>query len=222
MFGVILAGGSGSRLWPLSRELYPKQLLNLYAEKSLLQSTFERLNKFIPSSNIISVTNTKHHANVKMQLGELSENSIILAEPVSKNTAPAIALSVKYIIENSDEDETILVVPSDLLIEDNEKFALSIQQAQKVGDNGKIVTFGVKPTYPETGFGYIKFVDGNVVEFNEKPDSETAEKYIQNGNYFWNSGIFMFKVSTIINELEHYCPEISKIIKNMSFSNNSV
>ena len=119
MFGVILAGGSGSRLWPLSRELYPKQLLNLYAEKSLLQSTFERLNKFIPSANIISVTNSKHHANVKMQLGEFNGNSIVLPEPVSKNTAPAIALSVKYIIENSDDDETILVVPSDLLIEDN-------------------------------------------------------------------------------------------------------
>lgn len=222
MFGIILAGGSGSRLWPLSRELYPKQLLNLYAEKSLLQSTFERLNRFIPSSNIISVTNTKHHANVKMQLGEMSENSVILAEPLSKNTACAIALSVKYIIENSENDETILVVPSDLLIEDNEKFAFSIQQAQKFVDEGKIVTFGVKPTYPETGFGYIKFVDGKVVEFSEKPDVQTAQKYLENGGYYWNSGIFMFKVSTIINELEHHCPEISKIIKNMSCSYSSI
>lgn len=222
MFGVILAGGSGSRLWPLSRELYPKQLLNLYAEKSLLQSTFERLNKFIPSSNIISITNTKHHANVKMQLGKLSENSIILAEPISKNTAPAIALSVKYIIENSENDETILVVPSDLLIENDEKFAFSVLQAQKLVDEGKIVTFGVKPTYPETGFGYIKFVDGNVIEFNEKPDAQTAQKYLQDGGYYWNSGIFMFKVSTIIKELEHYCPEISEIVKKITCSNRSV
>lgn len=222
MFGVILAGGSGSRLWPLSRELYPKQLLNLYAEKSLLQSTFERLNKFIPSANIISVTNSKHHANVKMQLGEFNGNSIVLPEPVSKNTAPAIALSVKYIIENSDDDETVLVVPSDLLIENNDKFISSVKEAEKFVEQGKIVTFGVKPNYPETGFGYIKSVENSVIEFCEKPNFETAKKYIQDGGYFWNSGIFMFKVSTIIKELEHYCPEISTIIKNINCTEKSI
>ena len=216
MFGVILAGGSGSRLWPLSRELYPKQLLNLYAEKSLLQSTFERLNKFIPAENIISVTNSKHHANVKMQLGEMSEKSIILSEPISKNTAPAIALSVKYIIENTDEDEIILVVPSDLLIENDEKFAQTVEAAKQYAQEGKIVTFGVKPDYPETGFGYVCVEDGKVVSFTEKPNKQTAQEYIEKGNYFWNSGIFMFKVSTIIQELEQYCPEISSIIRNIS------
>ncbi len=222
MFGVILAGGSGSRLWPLSRELYPKQLLNLYAEKSLLQSTFERLNKFIPESNIISVTNSKHHANVKMQLGKLNKNSVILSEPISKNTAPAIALSVKYIIENSDLDEIILVVPSDLLIENNEKFVQSVKEAEKFAQDGKIVIFGVKPSYPETGFGYIKSENNNVIEFNEKPDSETALKYLEDGGYFWNSGVFMFKVSTIIKELDHYCPEISNIIKNINCTDKTI
>ena len=216
MFGVILAGGSGSRLWPLSRELYPKQLLNLCAEKSLLQSTFERLNKFIPAENIISVTNSKHHANVKMQLGEMSENSIILSEPISKNTAPAIALSVKYIIENTDEDEIILVVPSDLLIENDEKFVQNVEVAKQYAQDGKIVTFGVKPDYPETGFGYVCCEDGKVISFTEKPNKETAQEFIERGNYFWNSGIFMFKVSTIIQELEQYCPEISSIIRNIS------
>lgn len=222
MFGVILAGGSGSRLWPLSRELYPKQLLNLYAEKSLLQSTFERLNKFIPAENIISVTNSKHSANVRMQLGKLSENSIILSEPISKNTAPAIALSVKYIFENSNEDETVLVVPSDLLIEDNDKFIQTIQEAQKYVDEGFIVTFGIKPTYPEIGFGYICAEDGKVKSFTEKPDVETAQKYLDNGNYFWNSGIFMFKTSTILSECEHHCPEIAKIIKNINCSDKNI
>ena len=218
MFGVILAGGSGSRLWPLSRELYRKQLLNLYSKESLLQSTFERLNKFIPAENIISVTNTKHSSNVKMQLGQLSENSIILSEPISKNTAPAIALSVKYIIENSDYDETILVVPSDLLIEKNELFENSIKKAQEFVNQGFIVTFGVKPAYPETGFGYIKSENNKVVQFIEKPDKLTAEQYISDGNYFWNSGIFMFNVSTIVKELEKYCPEISAIIKKINCS----
>ena len=222
MFGVILAGGSGSRLWPLSRELYPKQLLNLYAEKSLLQSTFERLNKFIPAENIISVANTKHQANVKMQLGKLSENSIILSEPISKNTAPAIALSVKYLIENNKSDETVLVVPSDLLIEDNEKFIQTIKEAQPLVDKGYIVTFGIKPNYPETGFGYI-CADNNIVKsFTEKPDKQTAEEYIKKSNYFWNSGIFMFKASVMMKEFDKYCPEISAIINKINCSDKNI
>lgn len=222
MFGVILAGGSGSRLWPLSRELYPKQLLNLCAEKSLLQSTFEMLNKFIPASEIISVTNSKHQVNVKMQLGDLCESPVILAEPLSKNTAPAIAICVKYILETSDNDETILVVPSDLLIKENEKFKQTVISAQKYVDEGKIVTFGIKPTYPETGFGYIHSVDNKVTKFTEKPDNETVLTYLKDENYYWNSGIFMFKVSTIMKELETHCPDIMNILQNIKCSDNKI
>lgn len=222
MFGVILAGGSGSRLWPLSRELYPKQLLNLCAEKSLLQSTFEMLNKFIPASEIISVTNSKHQANVKMQLGDLCESPVILAEPLSKNTAPAIAICVKYILETSDNDENILVVPSDLLIKENEKFKQTVISAQKYVDEGKIVTFGIKPTYPETGFGYIHSVDNKVTKFTEKPDNETVLTYLKDENYYWNSGIFMFKVSTIMKELETHCPDIMNILQNIKCSDNKI
>lgn len=222
MFGVILAGGSGSRLWPLSRELYPKQLLNLCAEKSLLQSTFEMLNKFIPASEIISVTNSKHQANVKMQLGDLCESPVILAEPLSKNTAPAIAICVKYILETSDNDETILVIPSDLLIKENEKFKQTVISAQKYVDEGKIVTFGIKPTYPETGFGYIHSVDNKVTKFTEKPDNETVLTYLKDENYYWNSGIFMFKVSTIMKELETHCPDIMNILQNIKCSDNKI
>ncbi len=222
MFGVILAGGSGSRLWPLSRELYPKQLLTLNADKSLLQTTFERLNNFIPAKNIISVTNSKHHSNIKMQLSKLSEDTVILAEPISKNTAPAIALSVKYIVENFEDDDVILVVPSDLQINDTEKFTQTIKDAEHFANEGFIVTFGIKPNYPETGYGYICAENEKVVSFVEKPNRQTAEKYIQNGNYFWNSGIFMFKASTIIKEFKKYCPEIDSVIKNIDFSEKSI
>ena len=221
MFGVILAGGSGSRLWPLSRELYPKQLLNLYSNESLLQSTFERLNRFIPAENIISVTNAKHLSNVKMQLRSFCENPLILSEPVSKNTAPAIALSVKYIIENSENDETVVVVPSDLMIADSDAFQKAVEEAQIYVQQGKIVTLGCKPTYPETGYGYIKSVDGIVQKFVEKPEMQDAVKFMED-NYFWNSGIFIFKISTIINELEIHCPDIARIIKGVSVSGMTV
>lgn len=222
MFGVILAGGLGSRLWPLSRELYPKQLLTLNTDKSLLQTTFERLNKFIPAKKIISVTNSKHHSNIKMQLAKLSEETVILAEPISKNTAPAIALSVKYIVENFEDDDVILVVPSDLQINDSEKFIQTMQSAEHFAKEGHIVTFGVKPNYPETGFGYICTKEEKVVNFVEKPDKQTAEKYIQDSNYFWNSGIFMFKASTIIEEIKKYCPEIDTVIQKIDFSEKSI
>lgn len=222
MFGIILAGGSGSRLWPMSRELYPKQLLNLCGEKSLLQSTFEMLDKFIPAKNIISITNSKHHANVKIQLSEISKESIILAEPISKNTAPAIVLGAKYIQENSQNDETILVVPSDLLIKDNKKFIETIKKAQPLVESGKIVTFGIKPTYPETGFGYICSENGVVSSFTEKPNKQTAQEYLNNGNYFWNSGLFMFKISTLMKEVKEYCPQISEIIEKINCSDKSI
>lgn len=222
MFGVILTGGSGSRLWPLSRELYPKQFLNFNNKSSLLKSAFERLNKFIPDNKIISITNVKHQSNVKMQLGEIGKNSIILSEPVSKNTAPAIALCVKYITENNKDDETILVIPSDLLIENDEKFIDSIKKAQDFVNQGYIVTFGVKPTYPETGFGYIHCENGEVSEFIEKPDSDTAQKFIQSGDYYWNSGIFMFKVSAVVNEFKIHAPEIFDIIQNINCSDKAI
>ena len=208
MFGVILAGGSGSRLWPLSRELYPKQLLHLYSDKSLVQSTFERLTNFIPAQEIICVTNKSSYQQIKMQLDEISTEAVIISEECSKNTAPAISFALDYIEKQTDDDEIILVVPSDLLINDNKSFEQSIKRGIEFAKSGKIVTFGVKPTYAETGFGYILSENNNVSKFIEKPDEKTASELIKNPNYYWNSGIFMFKLSTIKNEMKKYCPEI--------------
>lgn len=223
MYGIILAGGSGSRLWPLSRELYPKQLLNLVSNESLLQTTFERLNFCMPKENIISATNTKHVANVRMQLSELTDNPIILGEPVAKNTAPAIITATKYIMQKSGCDPVILAVPSDLLIKDNEKFASTMKKGEKLAEQGYIVTFGIKPNYPETGYGYInadeKIGDGfKVKKFIEKPDYEKAAEFTKKDNFFWNSGIFMFKASTIMKETLEHAPEIAKLSEKFDFS----
>ena len=225
MYGIILAGGSGSRLWPLSRELCPKQLLNITGEKSLLQATFERLQKLMPEENILSITNTKHLANVKMQLKDYYASPLILPEPVSKNTAPATAVSVKYIYENKNSDDIILVVPSDHLIHDVQKFSEAIEKGKIFAEQGFVVTFGVEPSYCETGFGYIKtsekIDDGFKVEkFVEKPDLKTAQKYLQDKTMFWNSGIFMFKPSVFFNELKEHAPEIFEITEKIDFKNS--
>ena len=218
MYGIILAGGSGSRLWPLSRELYPKQFLSLNSERSFLQLTFDRLNAFLPAGNIISITNVKHASNVKMQL---DEKCFVLSEPVSKNTAPAIATAVKYLVEKTNSDPVVIVTPSDSPITYSEKFQKAVNEAEMLAEKGFIVTFGVKPSYPETGYGYIKVDDkGNFIKFVEKPNEETAQQYLKEGGYFWNSGIFMFKASVILKEISDFAPEIASVLGKFDFTEN--
>ena len=227
MYGLILAGGSGSRLWPLSRELYPKQLLNIQDSESLLQATFTRLKECMPTENIISITGVKHAPNVRFQLSSFIDNPIVLSEPIAKNTAPAIILACKYITETTKDDPIILVVPSDHMIKDSLNFANTVKEAEKIANEGYIVTFGIKPTYPETGYGYINVTDSNlqiglkVKQFVEKPNTKLAKEYVSNGNYYWNSGIFMFKSSTILREAEKYAPEIFNLLKEFDFTKSA-
>ena len=217
IYGLILAGGSGSRLWPLSRELYPKQLLNIQNTESLLQATFDRLKECIEPENIVSLTGVKHYSNVRYQLSAITENPVVLSEPISKNTAPAIVLGTKYLMETSKSDPVVLVVPSDHMIKDIKGFAETIKEGEKLALEGKIVTFGIKPTYPETGYGYI---NSNTNKFVEKPNEELAKKYLEDGNYYWNGGIFMFKASVLMEEAAKGAPEIYEKLKNFDFSSS--
>ncbi len=231
MHGIILAGGSGSRLWPLSRELYPKQLLKLNSNKSLLEKTYERLMRIMDIDNILAITNSKHYSNVKMLLSEYTKDIRVLAEPAAKNTAPAIAIATKYLLDFG-HDDIILAVPSDHLIEDSKKFAQTIENAKKLAQDGYIVTIGAKPLNANSGFGYIKigekiasdnfsdsesFSQYKVQCFEEKPDIEKAKEYFNNSKYYWNSGIFVFKASVLMQTLKEVCPLIYDITQKFNF-----
>ena len=240
IYAVILAGGSGSRLWPLSREVHPKQLMKIDYNYTLFQAAFMRLINCVDDKNILSVTNVKLESQVKTQLKEMQEKFCrkssyrIVTEPECKNTAPAIALSIKYIEKlqkdrNSKEDPIIVVVPSDNLILDNEKYCKAITDGIKLAQEDYIVTFGVKPEKADIGLGYIKAknnrkirsaaADGmKVEEFVEKPDMETAREFVDSDRYYYNSGMFVFKASVMMGELKKYQPEIYSIIKNAKIS----
>lgn len=203
---VILAGGNGSRLWPLSSDEYPKQLLSFFDDnESLLQKTYLRLLHIVDSDNILTITNLKHYKKIKRQIEEVCKPNIIV-EPLSRNTAPAIYCALKYFLERGAfKDEIVIVLPSDHLINNISLFRESVKNAILMAEKGYLVTFGVRPTYPETGYGYVKidvsFGTGYKVDkFVEKPNLEYANKYIKDNKYFWNSGIFMGKISTFMKE----------------------
>ncbi|SDB16355.1 mannose-1-phosphate guanylyltransferase/mannose-6-phosphate isomerase [Pseudomonas sp. NFACC13-1] len=211
---VIMAGGSGSRLWPLSRQLNPKQFLPLVdAEQSLFQSTIKRLEGLDHHLPIL-ICNEQQRFLAAEQLRQLDmEEARILLEPVGRNTAPAIALAALQATAGGD-DPILLVLAADHLIRDIEAFHISIGHALALAESGKLVTFAVLPTHPETGFGYLErgeelALGGYVVSrFVEKPDSATAQRYLDSGQYFWNSGMFMFRASRYLEELECFAPDI--------------
>jgi mannose-1-phosphate guanylyltransferase/mannose-6-phosphate isomerase len=225
---VILAGGSGTRLFPLSRKNFPKQFLKLRGELSLFQETVERALKLVENpQNLIISTNKEYFFHLKNQLKALNfQNDTIqlITEPLSRNTAPAIALVAKYLIEklNTPLEERVLVIPSDHIIKPVEKFIEPVKNAESLAQKGFIVTFGIVPTKPETGYGYIEAGDNlglayKVKRFHEKPTFELAKEYLQKGNFFWNSGIFAFSLKTILEEFEKHAEDIYNLLKENTF-----
>ena len=215
---VILSGGSGTRLWPKSRKQYPKQFLNLVSDRSLFQDTVSRLAEIQSATFPLIVANDDHRFLVKEQLDNAGFNSSgIILEPIGRNTAPAIAVAALHALaamSEPDLDPVLLVLPADHLIADVEQFSLDIQAGAKLADNKNMITFGIAPSRPDTGFGYIKkgemIEQGayKVVAFKEKPDLQTAKSYFETKEFLWNSGIFMFRASTYIRQLKQFVPEI--------------
>src|SRR5688500_13460685 len=209
---VILSGGSGTRLWPLSRELYPKQLLPLMSKGTMLQETLARLEGVENVGAPIVVCNESHRFLVAEQLRAIGvEPRAIILEPTGRNTAPAITIAAMAAVAGESgegragDDHVLLVLPADHVIRDVAGFQTAIQVAVQAAQQGQVVTFGVVPDKPETGYGYIKRTSGEgpafpIAQFVEKPDFATAKKYVESKDYFWNSGMFVCKASTILDE----------------------
>jgi len=211
---IILSGGSGTRLWPLSRKQYPKQYLPLVGDNTMLQETILRLNGLDNLADPIIVCNADHRFLVAEQCQQINvTNPTILLEPIGRNTAPAITAAALHSIKDSG-DAVLLILSADHVIQDVNAFHKAINIANKKAQDGKLATFGIVPTDANTGYGYIKSSKTNndgayeVEEFVEKPDLQTAESYLEQGNYLWNSGMFMFKASILIDELTTHSPEI--------------
>jgi len=219
MYAVIMAGGKGTRFWPLSREKKPKHLLSITGEKSIIKYTVERITPLVPEDNIMIVTGESHSDEIKKELINLPEENILI-EPTGRNTAPCIGLAAVH-IRKKDPDAVMVVVPSDHLIGDEKNFISVLSDAADIARNGDyLVTVGIQPTKPETGYGYIErgnafntigsSVIYDVRSFREKPDLATAETFFKNGGFYWNSGMFIWKVSTLLESIETFLPDLYK------------
>lgn len=218
MIPVIISGGSGSRLWPVSRQLDPKPFLKLHDGKSLLQKTFARASAIENVSKVLTITNEKIHFRMQDEYQQINDKNVkcdFILEPFGKNTAPAIANACLFAQKYANEDEIMLILPADHLITDDQGFGQAVSQAVELAKEGYIAMFGITPEYPETGYGYIEADKNNPIgngykirRFVEKPQIEVAQQYVDSGNYLWNSGMFCAKASVFLSELNLYTKQL--------------
>lgn len=215
VYPVLLAGGSGTRLWPVSRELYPKQLVRFIGADSLIQSTIKRLSPVLDAGKVKVVCGREHCLEITRHIESIGirADGNVISEPCGRNTAPAVLLALLHILQHQ-ADAVLCIFPADHVIRDVEGFHQKLESALKLASDGYIVTFGIRPAYPETGYGYIEGRGGisegamAIHRFVEKPDLETARHYVDAGNYFWNSGMFAFKASVMAEEFKTFQPDL--------------
>src|SRR5690554_906704 len=221
IYAVIMAGGSGTRFWPQSTKALPKQFLNLFGEGTMIQNTAKRLEGIIPQERVMVVTNDSYVSIVKEQLPKVPVENIV-GEPVAKNTAPCVAIAAELLLKK-DPDAVMVVLPADHHITDEATFSQILRTAITKAESGShLVTIGIQPSRAETGFGYIhadKESDGEVLKvkgFKEKPDAITAQHFLDEGDYFWNSGMFVWRADTILDEFKKHLPDTYDLVKNAS------
>ena len=219
-YAILMAGGVGSRFWPISTSAYPKQFHDMLGSGStLIQKTFQRLSAFVPSENILILTNEKYRALTLEQLPELSEAQLIL-EPAMRNTGPCILYAALKIMKEN-PDACMIVAPSDHWIEDEKAFASDVEKCfNKSREEEILCTLGIKPDFPNTGFGYIEYIQNDntplkkVAQFTEKPNYETAKTFLKQGNYLWNAGIFIWSAKAIVNAFKKFQPQLFSLFEN--------
>jgi len=220
-YAVIMAGGTGTRFWPLSRKALPKQFLTLFGGSSLLRQTYERVRSLFPNDRILVVTNSRYVNLVRAQLPEIPSKHII-GEPVARNTAPCIAMAASY-LQKQDPDAVMAVLPADHSISDEDSFLEILQIGlSSAKTSSDLYTIGLKPDRPETGYGYIQYVKSDdkpickVRTFAEKPDLDTAKDFLRSGDFLWNSGMFIWRADTILKQFEQHLPHIHDLCITMS------
>ena len=223
---IILAGGSGERLWPISRTLRPKYLINLSEEGTLLQNIFNIALSFVTAKNILTVTNIRQETDIKVQLKGLTKNPVVISEPMAKNTAPAIASALTFL--SSKRDDIVVILPCDFKVDDKTKFVETLELAKNAAKEGFITVMGVKPSYVDVGFGYIKVAEqinsvNKIEKFIEKPSFEKAKTFVDDDAYLWNTGVIVSKISVLKKAIEKYAPlSCFAFEKDMFDENNKI
>jgi mannose-1-phosphate guanylyltransferase/mannose-6-phosphate isomerase len=226
LYAVIMAGGSGTRFWPLSRHLYPKQLLRIIGDETLIQQTMRRVLRCVPAERVVISTTPAQEDSIRYQLGEWKDaiRNNFVVEPEARNTAPAIALVAAELIRR-DPLAAMLVLPADHVVQGQQRFHAAVRLGEQLARQERLVTFGIPPIRPETGYGYIqperrvtlgsagRLTGYPVARFVEKPDAKTAARYLKAGHYYWNSGIFLWQAKTILEEIARYQPALGQALK---------